>query len=159
MGLAKGLWPVAGIVVLAAVVGGSVGAFIAATIVTTNTSPGSSSSLPAQGVAERLEAINTLFGADWPHVNDNEEWRTYLYNAQTPIEGEWVNGLSGRIHIDGVDMMRTRVEDWRERFEAWVDEAGELLREHPPSNSHDSVEAVHSRGLRILEHVDALLGR
>ena len=166
----KGHWQVAGIVVLAATVGGAVGALVAAGIFLKTTSTGTSlvgegrnsevasASQYAPTVRDHLTEINTLFAAEWPHVDNSEEWRIYLYNAQTPLEGEW-SGLSERIHIDGVDMVRARVENWRMKYAAWIDETAELLREHPPSDSHESVKAAHARGLRILNHVEALLAR
>ena len=147
------LWQLAGLVVLAAAVGAAVGALVATSI-----SDGSSHSKPDLSVAERVEAINGLFGAEWPRVDYPEDWYNAIYNTQTPLEGEWFERLSERIRIDGVDIGRSKIEDWREQYAAWVEETGDVLRELPLSDPHyDSTEAVHSRGLRILAHVDVLL--
>ena len=163
--LARGLWQVIAIALLAAAVGGAVGALVAVSLVTDDESSRDSSStqtVPTLGqhpsVLEHLEAIGILFNADWPRVDYSEDWRIALYNSQSDLESEWFN-LSGRIYIDGIEMMRTNVEDWRKRFVEWIEDAEEALRKHPSSDSHDSVKAVHSRGVRILGYVDAILGQ
>ena len=165
MGLLRGLWQVLAIVVLAAAVGGAVGALVAVSL-TTDAESGPDS-LPSQAapavqptptVLKHLEAIGLLFSAEWPRVDHGEDWRIALYNAQTPLEMEW-GELSGRIYVDGIGIMRTNVEDWRKRFVEWIEDAEEALRKHPSSDSHDSVKAVHSRGVRILGYVDAILGQ
>ncbi len=152
LGPFRGLWQVVAIVVLAAAVGGATGALLTVSLASDEESNRDSSSSqtapvfgPTPNVRDHLEAIGMLFSASWPHVDYSEDWRIHLYNAQPPLLAEW-SELGGRIYVDGIEMMRTRVEHWRERYAEWVDEAEESLQEHPPSDSHESVKAAHSRG-------------
>ena len=143
-----------GIIVLAASVGAVVGALVAMNWVTA-----CSPSEPIPKTIDHLEAISTLFGAEWPYVGYPEGWYDSLYNAQTPLESEWFR-LSDRVHIDGIDLVRTKVEDWRERYADWVEDAGERLTQLQPSDPHyEAVEAVHARGQRIVRHVESILDR
>ena len=153
---ARGLGLLVGLVILAAFVGGATGAIVALRVNTP-------SSQPDESVSSHLDAIRPLFDAEWPRVESTEGARSSedlfigLYNAQTPLEYEWVS-LAGRIRVDGIDFVRDEVENWRERYAEWVEEAGQALRDLSSSDPHyRSVETVHFRGGRILEHVDAIL--
>ena len=113
---------------------------------------------PTQGVSWHLDAIRPLFRTEWPRVENPEDWYTQLYNAQDSLEYEWID-LAERIDVDGVDLVRDEVENWRVRYVCWVEDAEETLRGLLSSDPHyHGVETVHSRGARILEHVDAILG-
>ena len=147
----RALLQVAGVVVLAASVGAAVGVIVA-----TRWGEGApaSDSIPT---ATHLAYIRQLFDADWPYVQTSEDWYTNLYNAQTPLEKEW-RELGRRISVDGIGLVRARVEDWRGRYADWVEDAGARLSELEVSDPHyESLEAVHDRGERILKHVEATL--
>ena len=153
---ARSLGLLVGLVILASFVGGATGAVVAMRI-------NEPSSQSPKDVSWHLDAIRPLFDAEWPRVESSagegssEDLSTDLYNAQTPLEYEWVS-LAGRIRVDGIDFVRDEVENWRERYAEWVEEAGQALRDLSSSDPHyRSVETVHFRGGRILEHVDAIL--
>lgn len=147
----RGLLQVVGIVVLAASVGGAVGAIVA-----TEWGEGSPATEPTP-TTDHLASIRQLFAADWPRVEDPEDWYDSLYNAQTLLEYEW-SELSERIYVDGSNLVRARVEGWRSRYADWVEAAGERLSELEVSDPHyESVEAVHDCGQRILRHVKSIL--
>ncbi len=165
MGNMRPIWQFVAIAMLAAAVGGIVGALVAVNLATDDGSKRYSSStqtVPSLGHSSRaiesLESIGVLFNAEWPRVEYSENWRTDLYNSQTDLEDEWFK-LSGRIYIDGIEMMRAKVEDWRARFAAWIGEAEEELRKNPTSDSHESVKVVHSRSVGALGYVDEILGQ
>ena len=148
----RSLLQLLGVIILAAAVGAATGS-----LVTIIVNDGPSTPQPVLSVDQRVEAINTLLRADWPYVSGADGWHNLLYNNSTPLEYEW-DRLGERIQIDGVDLLRVQLEGWSEQYEDWVEEAGDVLRELPPSDRHyESVEAVYSRGRRILAHVDALL--
>ena len=147
----RALLQVVGIVVLAASVGAAVGAIVA-----TRWGEGSPAPEPTP-TTTHLAYIRQLFNADWPHVQASEDWYTSLYNAQTPLEDEW-SELSRRISVDGIGLVRARVEGWRGRYADWVEDASERLSGLEVSDPHyESIEAVHDRGQRILRHVEAIL--
>jgi hypothetical protein len=144
----------AGTIVLSASVGAVVGALVA---LNWGDSPPPSRPLPR--TAEHLEAISMLSRAEWPRVEYSGEWYNSLYNTQTALEYEW-SDLSDRIHADGIDLVRTKVEDWRVRYADWVEEVDERLSRLERSDPHyESVEAIHARGQRVLRHVDAIFDR
>ena len=152
----RGLGLLVGLVILAAFVGGATGAIVALRV-------NEPSSLSPKDVSWHLDAIWTLFDAEWPRVESSasegssEDLSTDLYNAQTPLEYEWVS-LAGRIRVDGIDFVRDEVEHWRDRYAEWVEQAGQALRDLTSSDPYyRSVETVHFRGVRILEHVEAIL--
>lgn len=139
-----------GLIILAAFVGGVAGAIVAMCI-----------SFPSwqtpQSTSDHLEVIGSMFGAEWPRVEYAKGWYTDLYNAQDPLEYEWWS-LATSVRIDGIDFVRDEVMDWRERYADWVEEAGQAFGDLSSTDPHyRSVETVHFRGVRILEHVDAIL--
>ena len=76
----KGHWQVAGIVVLAATVGGAVGALVAAGIFLKTTSPGTS--LVGEGRNSEVASASQYAPTGWDHLtrmagNRNPQWRPY----------------------------------------------------------------------------------
>ncbi len=108
---------------------------------------------------ERLDAIATLFRASWPYVAYPGSWADDLYNSHEELEREWWGSdLHGHISLDELHVVRGRVEDWRDRYQEWVEGAAARLSGLSESDPHyEMVQAVHSRGARILAHVDAIL--
>ncbi len=110
-----------------------------------------------------LDRFNTLIQSSWPRVDYPEDWASDFYNSHTPLKRDWFHdppALYARIEIGELDLVRSKVEDWRVRYEEWVKMAGDRLSQLSPTDLHyDMVQAAHSRGLRILAHVDALLSK
>ena len=126
---------------------------------------GSSSTESAQmSINGHLDMIDTLFWSGWPRVEPSNVPDAFpadsFYNSHQPLKTEWGDSLRVRIEIGELDLVRSKVVDWRTRYARWVEEADEQLGQLSESNPHfDMVQAAHSRGLRILAHVDELLSK
>ena len=131
---------------------------------------GSPSTESAQmSINGHLDMIDTLFNSSWPTARNGRNVpdafpADSFYNSHQPLETEWggsnTNSLRVRIKIGELDLVRSKVVDWRTRYARWVEEADEQLGQLSESNPHfDMVQAAHSRGLRILAHVDELLSK
>ena len=153
-----------GLAVLAVLGAAFAGAFFGARVTDNDASPAPEQAVTT--VEEHLLAVSKLFGVPWPHLDYPEEGYTDLYRTKENLLAEWVKedyGVYPRVYYEGVDMARAKLEDWRDRCEAWLAEI-EAWNEAVDAAGYDfesdyaiAMRYIHSRAVRILEHVDALL--
>ncbi len=143
---------------------------------------------PEMTDTERLQEIGMLWGLEWPRadglctddilVSTNSEWLGFRYdfhpsygvtesrlphpyNSHQALEASFQEAGGWRIEIGEMELVRERVERWRESYVSWVQDAEKYANLIP--NSQEWSECKHMadtiahRGRRALNHIDALL--
>ena len=83
------------------------------------------------------------------------------YNSHQALEDSFNYAGGWRIEIGEIDLVRERVESWRESYALWVQTAEKYAETIPDSERYaeckHKYDTIVHRGRRSLNHIDALL--
>ncbi len=144
--------------------------------------------VPEMTDTERLREIGMLWGLEWPSANDscpediswsaNEDWSGFshpnisnrgdgrfshssVYNSHQALERDFEKAGGWRIEIGEMELVRERVERWRESYVLWVQDSEKYAKLIPDSEEWPDCKhiayTISHRGRRALNHIDVLL--
>ena len=112
--------------------------------------------------AERLQEIGMLWGLEWPRAGCPDDIPSgAVYNSHQELEKSFEKAGGWRIEIGEMELVRERVERWRESYALWVQDAEAYAKMVPDSEKWSEckfkADTIAHRGRRALSHIDTLL--
>ena len=113
---------------------------------------------------ERLGEVGMLWTLEWPRADGpcpEDIPSDAVYNSHQELERSFEKAGGWRIEIGEMELVRERVERWRESYALWVRDAEAYAKMVPDSKEWSEckfkADTIAHRGRRALNQVDALL--